>query len=257
MGYPFGAADFRIDNRRSSGRPGEGVEGVLDPRIPDREILSMATTHLFVELLVIGFGALAWIVLLFAAVFGYDISAIKDQLLPLGALFPILSLAYVFGILTDRVADWIFDWLWEDTQYSKIYGDEFKTDSYFEDRRTLVVESPELWQFIEYGRSRLRICRGWALNSLLLLLALVVYAALGKGAAVLRGWPLVFMGLALILLAFLCWKSWQKLNYKEYEKIRRQAGWVRKRLEENRKQEIELSGSLVSKRAIEDESTNE
>ena len=214
----------------------------------------MTTTHLFVELLVIGFGTLAWVVILAAAIFGYDdLSALKEPLLSLGALFPSLSLAYVFGILTDRVADWLFDELWGNHHLTDVYGIDNK-NQFFEHRRELVVEGPELWQFIEYGRSRLRICRGWALNSAVLLVVVLMYAITTQS---LTFWQAEGTVSFLLLVTALCWKSWSKLNRKEYEKIQRQADWIIKHNEKNKKQEIELSGLLNLERNEEYESYGE
>ena len=200
----------------------------------------MTTTHLFVELLVIGFGALAWVVILAAAIFGYDLTSLKDSLSSWESLIPALSLIYVFGILTDRVADWIFEAFWGKRHLRKVYKTDSK-EQYYKHRRLLVIEGPELWHFIEYGRSRLRICRGWTLNSFLLLLAVTFYAmqepkftpphALGAG-------------LLLALLTVLCWMSWDKIGHKEYKKTQRQAKWLAEHRDENKKQEIEISGLL-------------
>lgn len=200
----------------------------------------MTTTHLFVELLVIGFGALAWVVILAAAIFGYDLTSLKDSFFSLGTLFPILSLVYVFGILTDRVADWIFERIWGKRHLQKVYEDGGKK-LYYQHRRLLVIEGPELWHFIEYGRSRLRICRGWTLNSALLLIAVSIYAIKEpEFSASETIWAVLF----LCGLTVLCWASWNRLNLKEYKKTQRQAEWLAEYRKKNTTQEVEISGSL-------------
>lgn len=74
----------------------------------------MNTTSLFVELVVIGVGALAWVALLVLSVFGYDWVPL-DPLLAAAATVPLLSVVYVLGIVSDRVADLLFDLVWTRT----------------------------------------------------------------------------------------------------------------------------------------------
>lgn len=195
----------------------------------------MTTTHLFVELLVIGFGALAWILILIAALFGYDIGKFQAQILSLGAVFPTLGLAYVLGILTDRVADWIVDRV-DIGHRRKVYEEVGKSQQdYFQDRRTLVVDGPELWKFFEYGRSRLRICRGWFLNSLLLTASTALLLVRNHGSLSWTQWQYGACFTGLVGFSWLCWRSWSRLNQKEYSKIERQAAWV---LEQKKAEEV-------------------
>ncbi len=218
----------------------------------------MTTTHLFVELLVIGFGALAWILVCTATFFDFDLSSTNAYLPSLGALLPLLCIAYVLGILVDRVADWIFDRLWDKNQRRSIYGHDAKDKiQYFNDRRTLIVEGPELWQLVEYGRSRLRICRGWTLNALALTTSLIFYCLTGGADSSVRLEICVaILGLGAIFTG-LCWFSWFKLNGKEYKKIQRQAKWLRHHRKINSTQSIELSGSLNLKENLEYEPVQE
>ncbi|MCB1057329.1 MAG: hypothetical protein KDD11_17655, partial [Acidobacteria bacterium] len=129
----------------------------------------MTTTHLFAELLVIGFGSLVWLAVLGASLFGWDLSQVSKDISLWEVLLPVLSLVYVLGILTDRVADWLFDRL--DLRYRARYfaGD---TDRFYEARRLLVYYGDLLWSHLEYGRSRMRICRGSALNALVFLISI-------------------------------------------------------------------------------------
>lgn len=184
----------------------------------------MATTQLFVELLVIGFGALLWLALLGAALLGCDLTSLVEKSQSLWALPPLLSAAYVFGILIDRVADWIFES--QDRRHlKKHFGTD--RDGYYAARRILVVHGPQLWAHLEYGRSRLRICRGWALNGVLLLASLDVFAYTCRPAA-LTPLNLVVCHVFLVALCGLCVACWWTLNEKEYLKIDRQSAWIEK-----------------------------
>ena len=180
----------------------------------------MTTTHLFVELLVIGFGAIAWLVLLGAAVFGYDLD---HRFLTWKTLVPLLSVVYVLGIIVDRVADWVLDRL-DRRHLDKYFKDN--RDAYFVGRRTLVVFGPELWAHLEYGRSRLRICRGWALNAIMFLIAVNAYHWTHHPAILQPGWRLVTANFALAIFCGLCFACWWRLNKKEYQKIQRQSDWI-------------------------------
>ena len=71
----------------------------------------MGTTELFVELIVIGVGALIWMVLGTLGIFGYDWVPL-DRILSISALIPFLSMIYIIGIITDRIADVIFEAIW-------------------------------------------------------------------------------------------------------------------------------------------------
>ena len=71
----------------------------------------MATTALFVELVVIGFGAAIWVVLLACSLFGSEWLAIREQLGVVLAL-PSIAFVYVLGIVSDRVIDGLFGKVW-------------------------------------------------------------------------------------------------------------------------------------------------
>jgi hypothetical protein len=64
----------------------------------------MSTTTLFVELVVVGVGALAWVCLLLMAGLGHEWVPV-DKLFSPSATVPVLALVYLLGIVTDRVAD--------------------------------------------------------------------------------------------------------------------------------------------------------
>ena len=124
----------------------------------------MNTTDLFVELIVIGVGATMWVALLVLSIFGYAWVSF-DHLFALPSLLPILAITYIFGIVTDRIADSLFDKVWKPKLAQQFYqqdGDDY------DDRRYVYLRSERLASLLEYGRSRLRICRGWVLNTTLI-----------------------------------------------------------------------------------------
>lgn len=188
----------------------------------------MNTTNLFVELIVIGVGATLWIVLLILSLFGYAWVPF-DGLLSLPALIPILSVIYVLGIVVDRLADALFEQIWKEGLLAKVYMQANRNDQYRNDRRLLYTESDRLADLLEYGRSRLRICRGWVVNSVLILVAMNLFIWLRLEPALPRlQVSLVGSGLLFLLILGL-WLSWRHLVLTDYRKTKDQAQFLRDR----------------------------
>jgi hypothetical protein len=124
----------------------------------------VATTQLFVELLIIGIGAAIWL--------GFLLAVILD--LPLGSPLPDLSstyliglssVAYVVGIVVDRLA-WSVFRSFEDRQRDRVFG-PIQEPSVQDRERYVLENSSGLRPQVAYNRSRLRICRSWILNFVL------------------------------------------------------------------------------------------
>ena len=185
----------------------------------------MNTTNLFVELVVIGVGALAWLLLLVLAVFGWAWVPVEAAFSST-ALVPLLAVTYLLGIVTDRLADTLFHRLWTHRLLPRFFA---TPDAYHADRHEVLMGSEALSALIEYNRSRLRICRGWALNAVLIggALALLVASQVGNATLALR--LMLFGLLACALLAAACGYTWYKLSVTGYRKIREQAALLRAR----------------------------
>jgi hypothetical protein len=179
----------------------------------------MSTTSLFVELIVIGVSTLVWLALLIFAVFGYAWVPI-DVLLSPAAAVPVLAVVYVLGIISDRIADAVFDRIWSDD----LRGPYFQNKAeYYQARRRILIHSERLSDLLEYGRSRLRICRGWAFNSILVAIALNAFLWTNFGNLP-STWPVsIFSSIFLLALAVGAWFAWQRLVKAEYRKIKEQA----------------------------------
>ena len=98
----------------------------------------MSTTNLFVELLVIGVGASIWLILSTLSVLGYAWVPV-DRLLSPSAAVPALALVYVLGIISDRVADAVFELVWSDD----LRGSQFRNRSEYYDARRLILARSE------------------------------------------------------------------------------------------------------------------
>lgn len=183
----------------------------------------MKTTDLFVELVVIGVGVAAWLTFIILGIFGWEWIKLNNTIVLITAV-PALSVVYVLGIIFDRVSDEIFHKCWGDRLRAKV----FKTQKeYFDARRIILTRSERLSDLLEYGRSRLRICRGWAVNCILILLSVVffVWKQLPGGAD--RIIISISSVVLLALMSFGAWFAWRKLTLNEYRKVKEQAGFLK------------------------------
>ncbi|MEM9804632.1 MAG: hypothetical protein AAF959_05085, partial [Cyanobacteria bacterium P01_D01_bin.56] len=181
------------------------------------------TTDLFVELIVIGVGATIWVILLVLSVFGYDWVAF-DQVFALPSLLPILAITYILGIVTDRVADNLFDVVWKSKLAQQFYP---KDGDDYDDRRYIYLRSERLASLLEYGRSRLRICRGWVLNTTLILISLNLFILRQVTDLTTKVAMFVFSNFFLIVLIYGLWFSWKELTLADYRKVKRQSAWLK------------------------------
>lgn len=142
----------------------------------------MSTTILYAELIVVGSGAAFFIVLLFYSLFG-DSSWLSKVggLSSIGSavsLIPVLSVIYLLGIimnnagylLSTRIEERLRKrWLTQNTDYNKIRNALYTSAS-----------AKDMIKDFEFRRSKIRICRGWFVNSILLIVALSTFLWTGK-----------------------------------------------------------------------------
>ncbi|MGB7876110.1 MAG: hypothetical protein WBL25_17135 [Anaerolineales bacterium] len=183
----------------------------------------MGTTDLFVELIVIGIGAMIWVVLATFSIFGYGWAPL-DQLFSVSAIIPFLSIVYIFGIITDRIADILVDAFWTPKLLKKHYSSSKLAR---EDRRLLYSNNEYLSNLLEYGRSRLRICRGWAFNTILIIIASNFFVATQVSNNVLKTNLFIWLNLLLSFVAFFSWYSWYQLTDTQYRRLKGDAKFLR------------------------------
>jgi hypothetical protein len=152
---------------------------------------------------VIGIGAVVWLSLLLAAALGYRFDTGIPRLDTAWSV-ALIGVAYLLGIVVDRLAYTALNPL-ENAQRSKIIEGADRPDAE-EMERYVVVSSEALGRQIQYNRSRLRICRAWALNALLVSLAFVVWNLR------LRAVPLVpslaVVGVGFVVSGLMGWTAW-------------------------------------------------
>ena len=154
----------------------------------------MNTTTLYAELIVVGSGAAFFIVLLFYSLFGdkswFDILQGSNSVESVVSLIPVLSVLYLLGIVISNVAYLLFKFIEKRVRNKKLLNNECeyknirKGDAsgiYEEIRNNLYTSShTDLVHEFEFRRSKIRICRGWFVNSILIIIALTTCLSTGK-----------------------------------------------------------------------------
>ncbi|MEU2674680.1 hypothetical protein ABZ622_38760 [Streptomyces sp. NPDC007164] len=135
------------------------------PTQPEPPALAAATA-MFIEVLVVGIGALTAAVLLLIALTGPTTTA---KLAPVAgssaATGAALAAAYALGILIDRAADAALT-----PHRRRLRTRFFPSNTAYAQARLRLADFPVLTARADYARSRMRICRGWTLNTLALTL---------------------------------------------------------------------------------------
>jgi hypothetical protein len=181
----------------------------------------MNTTSLFVELIVIGIGACLWIMLIVCAIFGYTWIPTGNMFSFIAAI-PFLAMIYVLGIVSDRLIDKLFDMIWGSELRTQYFKDSVE---YFRCRRKVITSSERMANVIEYSRSRLRICRGWAVHSVLIALAIPIFAHFQLPEPLFL--KVTITGFVVFgLLSAASYFAWKYLTKMQYLKIKEQAEYL-------------------------------
>lgn len=185
----------------------------------------MKTTDLYVELVVVGAGALIGVVLLFLAAVPLDITLLAEVPWP-ALLLLLLTLVYVVGIVADRVYDAVFHR--RDVAFrKKAYETDDVNGRFDEDRRLIMSTSEQMADLMQYCRSRMRICRGWSINFILIAVGLDLYLLREWSSA---KWALATGVAGTVLLLVLAWLSrwaWDRLAVAGYKAVRLSADLIR------------------------------
>lgn len=182
----------------------------------------MSTKNLFVELFVIGIGAIIWIFLLILTIFGYgwlnkEFFQSWNILIPLITL-PLIALIYVIGIIVDRIAD---------SSLVKIdvkkREEEFKKaeEDYHYVRTYLFYKSNKFKEIFDYSRGKLRVSRSWIFNFILIGLTMMffVWIRLSEYPFILKFKISTFGLVTAILLANGSRYTWSILTKNYYGRI--------------------------------------
>lgn len=129
---------------------------------------AVAATAMFVEVLVVGIGSLAGLVVFLGSLAGVKNAS---HLAPLAESTVVaglaLAFAYALGILVDRGADLVLT-----SKRRQLRARYFASSATYAEARRAISSNPDLVARADYARARMRICRGWVFNSLLLFVAI-------------------------------------------------------------------------------------
>lgn len=177
----------------------------------------MTTTALFVELVVIGAGAMFWLgLLILNAVDAYWLD--WERAISIPVLIMLLPVTYTIGIIVDRLSDRIFR-RWDGPICDSIFE---KREDYHRARTYVYTHATrEIVNLFEYGRSRLRVCRSWSLNfAVLAIMALIfLWSRLDNIAASTRAGISLIVFLLLITAAISSWYAWRMLATNDYRRL--------------------------------------
>ncbi len=170
----------------------------------------MNTTNIFVELVVIGFHTLTWVSLFVLAFVGFQ-QIDLEKLFTINVALPALALTYILGILADRVSDLVLDE--QDTRLRSRF-DLSKLPPFSEMRFYILSKSSDVYQQLEYTRSRLRIARASILNFALTAVAaaLLVWFQFGQVLGDHRLTVCLAVGVVGALLTWISYQSWEALS---------------------------------------------
>ncbi|MEZ4774401.1 MAG: hypothetical protein R3D00_14545 [Bacteroidia bacterium] len=176
----------------------------------------MKSSSYIIELIVAGAGTIVWLALVLFIFVGYE--WISLPLISEPAFVIVFSpFLYIAGVVTDRLVDNLFDkWFKENYHNPRFLGKE----DYIIARTKIYLKSDSLRELIEYSKMRIRICRAWAFNSMMILITGDLFVLLPHSPFDRWGqrWA-AFAGITVSFLIFslLAFRAWKSLSLKEAE----------------------------------------
>jgi len=131
----------------------------------------MNTTNYTIELLIAGISTTLWLLMLSVAFYGNWIAAwfpkMDNELAMVLVLFPFV---YMIGVLGDRLASGLASPM-EHRVRKRYFATE---DEYKRARSATYIKHEPLIKLFEYNSVRVRICRNWCLNGVLILISWII-----------------------------------------------------------------------------------
>ncbi|MFE4687513.1 hypothetical protein ACFRNJ_43215 [Streptomyces sp. NPDC056721] len=175
-----------------------------------------AATAMFVEVLVVGIGALTAAMLLLTALIGPVTTAKLAPVAGSSAAAGVgLASAYALGILIDRAADAALT-----PHRRRLRTRFFPSNTAYAQARLRLGDVPVLAARADYARSRMRICRGWTLNTLAL--TLTADLAMLRYSFEYRSLTLCATTAFGMATAFGFYRAWRALTVTGYRKLAEQ-----------------------------------
>jgi hypothetical protein len=167
--------------------------------------MDMNTTNIFVELVVIGLHTLIWVGLLVLSLVGYQ-NLDLEKVFTVNLALPILAVTYILGILVDRVSDMA---LGAQDDRLRSHFDFEGLPSFLSMRFYILNKSSDVYEHLEYARSRLRIARASILNFAFTTVASALFLWFQIGQALTTEQRVLACIAAIIIGALLTWISYQ------------------------------------------------
>lgn len=169
----------------------------------------METTHLYVELIIIGLETSVWMCMVYINIVGNQIAEIISKVLNnFSSSLLLIGLLYIVGILMDRLADMI---------YKKIEN-RIRKESGLEAKSSILIwKKYDQEKVSDYMRSRIRILRVSTLNIPLITLSFLWSVLVSAGTSLFLVIYIIIIG---ILFTYVSWKSYIKSVQNYYNKAR-------------------------------------
>lgn len=132
----------------------------------------MSIPQFLTELFIAGIPCSCWVILAILSVIKPDLSLLtlnKDYIPLLVVIY--LPFALCFGIIIDRLSDWLFKW--KDKSIRKKYFEN--SSEMYEGRLLLFSKSEGIVKFMDYIRHRMRIIRNFFLNTIFLAVFILLF----------------------------------------------------------------------------------
>ncbi|WP_158858296.1 hypothetical protein [Lunatibacter salilacus] len=197
----------------------------------------MRTTQLFVEILITGFGGIAWILIFICSICGINLDHILNYNYSTFYIIPVTGFAYVLGILIDRLGYQLF------VKYEKKnipivfkncadYPKDKKGITYAKPIITYIMhKSKHLNDQMIYNRTRLRLTRSWTLNFFFIALSLLTYYLTQDNRNSEIFMVLSILTIVLCIYSFFIWKILAKDYYKNIKSsydLLKEGKWISK-----------------------------
>ena len=161
----------------------------------------MTTTSLVIEIVIIGFQALIWILLIVFTLFDYswiNPTKLKDwsTLLSLG----VICISYTLGIIFDHFTSSLFAPLEYSNRRNRWWTNEDPKASPAQMRAYIIATNSNVSEYIGKGINRIRLVRGTALNLILISISSLVFLFARFGLLWKQALVIVILSFLLIIL---------------------------------------------------------
>ncbi len=185
----------------------------------------MNVSILFIELMIIGFQTLIWITLLIFLQVSGSLNALIFKCMGLTSFsLIIIGTCYTLGVFSDRLADLLFA-KWNEKLKNIIIQNPSPNIGTM--RYLIGKNDSNLNVFLDYTRSRIRICRASAFNIPLIMLSLILYLVIKHKYTITDSmiYTILLLGSGLSFISIYTWKNLTirhlnliKTMFKEYKK---------------------------------------